>query len=98
MEKKGNNQQKKGNINNAPAQISSSSSEDFKALMKAGREIRKKFYADDTSICFRYQRSPCTSGSDCQRRHICIGCGSKKRYDECVCLNSQFNSKLYKRG
>ena len=27
----------------------------------------------------------------CDRRHICMGCGKIKPYDECLCFNEQFN-------
>ena len=47
----------------------SSGGKDFTALMNAGTEIRKKFFANDDSICNKYQRNTCTDDK-CGRRHI----------------------------
>ena len=75
----------------AKASTKSGPSKGVQQLMTAGDEIRKKFYATDNSICFRFQRHICDKGSKCELRHICIGCGGNKPYDDCLCLNSQFN-------
>ena len=54
-----------------------SRSKDVNALTNAGREITNKFFANDDSICNKYQRNTCTDNK-CGRRHICIGCGKKQ--------------------
>ena len=52
----------------------SSGSKDVTALMRARNDIKKKFCANDDTICFQYQKKVCTKGETCERRHICIGC------------------------
>ena len=75
----------------AKASTRSAPSKGFQELMKAGDEIRKKFQATDNSICYGFQRRICDEGGKSERRHICIGCGGSKPYDDCLCLDSQFN-------
>ena len=64
----------------------SSNARHFNELMRAGTQIRKKFYANDNTICYQYQRNVCEK-EKCERRHICIGRGKNNPYDECRCLN-----------
>ena len=83
---------KRNNRNSGKGQGKSSGSSKPKGFQQfEGQQVRKKFYATDNSKCFRFQRHICEKGSKCERRHICIGCGGNKPYDDCLCLNSQFN-------
>ena len=45
----------------------SSSSKDFNALMKAGPEVKDKFYANDGSICYQFNRKNCATNEKIAR-------------------------------
>ena len=57
--------------------------------LKGGEEVTKLFHqSEGYTIWYAFQEGTCQQ-NPCSRRHVCLGCGGARGYNQCQCLQSR---------